>query len=332
MWVDHVEHMEEGQEQNNEWENFWWGVDEDMFTYVMKSKIEELIGERLNQEFPEEVETRENQDFDSEKEMTSETEETDDDKSESNNANVNNYLDSANMAMNLETAIKIAEEEDLWIGDIGASSHIMGSEEHVLNKKLISGSMRTANGAHMKILCEGDINVDVITKDGDVTSGTLRVKVIPGMKQKLFSFTQAMLGGWTMQGGQTKQGELFIALTHEDQPIIFYRVLKAGNSVLLAAKMVIMNPKEVNAAIVNGKQSKEYFHRVAGHAGGHLMDATAKYYKVDLSGKVNNCLSCSLEKIRQKNIPKKNDDKNKNPGERMSKTKHGRKTPLSNIG
>ena len=121
-----------------------------------------------------------------------------------------------------------------------------------------------------------------------------------------------------MQGGQIKQGELFIALTHEDhKPIIFYIVLKAGNSVMLAAKMVIKNPKEVNAAMVNGKQSKEYFHRVTGHAGHHLMDASAKYYKVDLTGKVNNCLSCSLEKIRQKNIPKKNEDKSENPGERM---------------
>ena len=239
---------------------FWRTVDEDMFTYVMKTKIEEWIDEKLNQEFPEEVEIRENQDYDSEEEVTSETEETeetDDDESETNNANVNNYLDSANMVMNLETAMKIAEEEDLWIGDSGASSHMMGSEEHVFNKKLITGSVRTANGAHMKMLCEGDINVDVITKNGDVTSGTLRVKVIPGMKQKLFSFTQAMMGGWTMQGGQTKQGELFIALTHEDhKPIIFDRVLKAGNSVLLAAKMVIKNPEEVNAAIVNGKQSK----------------------------------------------------------------------------
>ena len=82
--------------------------------------------------------------------------------------------------------------------------------------------MRTANGAHMKMLCEGDINVDVITKNGDVTSGTLRVKVIPRMKLKLFSFIQAMLGGWSIQGGQTKQGELLIALTHEDhKPIIF---------------------------------------------------------------------------------------------------------------
>ena len=62
MWFDHIEHMEEGQEKNTEWENFWWTVDEDMFTYVMKSRIEELIEEKLNQEFPEEVETRENQD------------------------------------------------------------------------------------------------------------------------------------------------------------------------------------------------------------------------------------------------------------------------------
>ena len=50
--------------------------------------------------------------------------------------------------------------------------------QHVFNKKLISGSMRTAIGAHMKMLCEGDINVDVITKNGDVTSSTLRVKII----------------------------------------------------------------------------------------------------------------------------------------------------------
>ena len=205
MWNDHLEHMDEGQVTNKEWENFWWTVDEDMSTYVMKSRIEELIEENLNQEFPSEVETRDNQDFESDEEMTSETEETDGD-SEPNNENVNNLLDSANMATNLESAVKLAEEEDLWIGDSGASSHMMGSEEHVFNNKLISGSMRTANGAHMKMLCDRDINVDVITKNGDITSGTLRVKVIPGMKQRLLSFTQAMLGGWSTQGGQTKQG------------------------------------------------------------------------------------------------------------------------------
>ena len=41
-----------------------------MFTHVMKSRIEELIEEKLNQEFPAEVETRDNQDFESHEEMT----------------------------------------------------------------------------------------------------------------------------------------------------------------------------------------------------------------------------------------------------------------------
>ena len=35
------------------------------------------------------------------------------------------------MAMNLESAMKLAEEEDLWIGDSGASSHMMRSEENM---------------------------------------------------------------------------------------------------------------------------------------------------------------------------------------------------------
>ena len=87
-----------------------------MFTCVMKRRIEELIEEKLNQEFPEEVETGQNEDSDSDEEVTSETE-------------------AANMAMNLEAAMKLAEEEDLWIGDSGASIHMMGSEEHMFNKK-----------------------------------------------------------------------------------------------------------------------------------------------------------------------------------------------------
>ena len=69
--------------------------------------------------------------------------------------------------------------------------------------------------------------------------------------------------------------------------------------------------------VVNGRQSKEYFHKVTGHAGHHLMDATAKYCKVNLTGKVNNRLSCSLENIQQKNIPKKDQDKSYMRGERM---------------
>ena len=58
-------------------------------------------------------------------------------------------------------------------------------------------------------------------------------------------------------------------------------------------------------------------HQVTGHAGQQLMVDTAKYYGVNVTGLVTKCLSCSLEKIRQKNIPKKNEGTAKNPGERM---------------
>ena len=61
-------------------------------------------------------------------------------------------------------------------------------------------------------------------------------------------------------------------------------------------------------------------HQVTGHAGQQLMIDTAKYYGVNVTGIVTKSLSCSLEKIRQQNIPnnlKKNESRAKDPGERM---------------
>ena len=47
------------------------------------------------------------------------------------------------------------------------------------------------------------------------------------------------------------------------------------------------------------------------------MTDTAKYYGVQITGVVTKCLSYSLEKIRQKNIPKKNENTATKPGQRM---------------
>ena len=52
----------------------------------------------------------------------------------------------------IETVFKMMDEddEDLWIGDSGASSYLIGSEKCVFNKKMIKGSANTANGEKMK--------------------------------------------------------------------------------------------------------------------------------------------------------------------------------------
>ena len=78
-----------------------------------------------------------------------------------------------------------------------------------------------------------------------------------------------------------------------------------------------MNQEGAHTATLHGKMSKKRLHQLTGHAGRQLMADTAKYYKVNVAGVVTKCLSCSLEKISQKNIPKKNEDTSNNPGERM---------------
>ena len=91
-------------------------------------------------------------------------------------------------------------DEDLWIGDSGASSHFIGSEKDFFDKKMIKRSINTAKGEKMKIRCEGKVNDSHFTKTGYESKGTLSVKVVEGLKIKLFSFTTALSKGWIMNG------------------------------------------------------------------------------------------------------------------------------------
>ena len=144
----------------------------------------------------------------------------------------------------IEAAFKKMDEvdEDLWIGDSGASSHLIGLENGVFDKKMIKGSVNTAYGEKMKIKCEGKVNVNRFTKTGYESKGTLSVKVVEGLKIKLFSFTTALANGWMMNGYKQKNGEVVIMLTHDRYPaIIFDQMIKCGSRIVMGAKMKILN-------------------------------------------------------------------------------------------
>ena len=51
--------------------------------------------------------------------------------------------------------------------------------------------------------------------------------------------------------------------------------------------------------------SMSKFHQITGHTGEHLLRPTAKYMKIELTGKLAPCEVCAQAKIRQVNIPKK---------------------------
>ena len=125
---------------------------------------------------------------------------------------------------------------------------------------------------------------------------------------------------WTKK----ENGDIEIKLTHQHlEPNVFDRVLRFDDAILLVAKIKILPENLIlegaHTATLVGSISKKMLllHQVTGHAGQELMTDTANYYEVNVTGIVIKCLSCSLEKIRQKNIPKKNENTAKDPGERM---------------
>ena len=115
---------------------------------------------------------------------------------------------------------------------------------------------------------------------------------------------------------QTKNGDIVIMLTHERYPAIsFDQMIKCGTSVLMGAEMKRVNVPQGIYLAQEKKMSKKSFHQKTRHTANAYLQDTAKYYGIELSGTIPNCVSCSIEKIRQKNIPKENANKSTIPGD-----------------
>jgi transposase InsO family protein len=58
-------------------------------------------------------------------------------------------------------------------------------------------------------------------------------------------------------------------------------------------------------------------HQVLGHAGPKYLQPTAQQLGIELTGTVQKCVSCAIEKLRKTNIPKDNPHTSTQPGERV---------------
>ena len=96
------------------------------------------------------------------------------------------------------------------------------------------------------------------------------------MLHKLFSFKTALLHDWKMYGAKKENGDIEIKLTHKHfEPVVFDRVLRFDDAILLAAKIKILprilNLEGAHTATLEGRISKKMVHQVTGHAGQQLM-------------------------------------------------------------
>ena len=82
----------------------------------------------------------------------------------------------------------------------------------------------------------------------------------------------------------------------------FDRMIPSGSSWLMGVKVM----DQAHSVIEPGKRiSMLEFHQITGHTGEHLLRPTAKYMKIDLTGKLAPCETCAEGNIRQANVPEK---------------------------
>ena len=93
-------------------------------------------------------------------------------------------------------------QEDYWIGDSRASSHMVGDDKDLFAKTPVKGKLNAVNGTSMPMVCKGKMNVEAIPKQGKSSKAILTIKVAKGMLHMLFSLTTVLLNDWKMYGAK----------------------------------------------------------------------------------------------------------------------------------
>ena len=195
--------------------------------------------------------------------------------------------------------------KNIFIGDSAATSHMTSNKMEVYNLIPIKGSVMIGNGQSIICTHKGILDVICQLKDGSMAKETWDVKIVPQLNHDLFSFTKAMKEGWQMNG-RCKEGGLIIELFETTRASMkFDRMIPSGTSWLMGVKVQSMID-QAHTVIGPGKKISTWkFHEITGHTGENLLRPTAKYMKIELTGKLPPCEICAQAKIRQANVPKK---------------------------
>ena len=133
---------------------------------------------------------------------------------------------------------------------------------------------------------------------------TWNVKIVPQLNHGLLSFTKAMKEGWQMNG-RWKEGGLKIELFKTTRASMkFDRMIPSGSSWLMGIKVQRVMDHAHSAIEPRKRITMSKFYQITGHTGDHLLRPTAKYMKIEVTGKLAPCDICAQAKIRQANISK----------------------------
>ena len=195
--------------------------------------------------------------------------------------------------------------KNIFIGDSAATSHMTTNKKGVYKLIPINRSVMIGNGQSISCTHKGKLDVICIHKDGSMAKETWDVKIVPQLKHDIFSFTKAMKEGWQMNGRWKEEGLINELFKTTRASMRFDRMIPSGSSWFMGVK-VQRAMDQAHSAIQRGKKiSLGKFLQITGHTGEHLLRPTAKYMKIELTGKFAPCEICAQAKIWQVNVQKK---------------------------
>ena len=190
-------------------------------------------------------------------------------------------------------------ENNIFIGDSAATSHMTSRKLGVYDLVPINGSVMIGHGKSISCTHKGKLDVICKHKDGYLARETWEVKIVPELNHDLFSFTISLKT-------DVKEGGLMIELFKTGRASMkFDRMIPSGSSWLMEIKVHRVYD-EAHAGMEAGKSiTATKLHLMTGHTGEHLLKPTANHMKLKLVGRLPPCEACAKAKIRQRNVQKK---------------------------
>jgi hypothetical protein len=208
---------------------------------------------------------------------------------------VKKLLLAMSQASQITTRTTTKHSENIYIGDSGASCHMVHSDEGMGDVKSIKEKITIGNGQYIKALKIGKKKGVIKLDDGTILNVVLNtVKYVPDLAPyNLFSNTQAISSGW-MLGNERKT----ILLKNGKSVLKFNKMLKTKSGYVGGAEILPKVDDNIAAPALSPGKGVDImkFHDMLGHVSESTTRKTAEYFGVKLIGIFEVCADCAKAK------------------------------------
>ena len=194
--------------------------------------------------------------------------------------------------------------DDIWIGDSGASGHMVNTDKNMYDCEEINEEITIANDETIRATKIGKLKVELNSKNGKGTLILDQVRYVPNLgRYNLLSITKAISKGYKLSNEKNA-----IILKKNKSEIRFDTIMKTRTGHVVGAKLHQVSPdRAMTSVAASGKRKIDAneFHKMTGHLSTNTMEKVAKLHKVELTGSFQVCRACAEAKARQKNLGKK---------------------------